>query len=132
MSEGDWMGVVEKQLFNDRALAPAARASDPDTSLVAALLPGRAKQRRVVLDALSWGECHDERLAERCRPLITNDGSVVKRRGELVFLGLAEPVVYDGEPLRVPTRTGSPSQVYRITQAGQDLLRAVKFGEGIE
>lgn len=108
----------------DTAAAPASRATDPETSHEAASLTGRSRQRWIVLDRLAWGAAHDEHLARRCQPLIAHQGSVAKRRHELVAAGLAELVVDDDGPVRWLNAGGQPMRVHRITEAGLAALRS--------
>lgn len=95
--------------------AGPVRPTDPETSVAAAAIPGRNTQRWRVLEALAAGPSHDEGLAHA---LHMEKGSASKRRGELVEAGWAE---WTGDHTR--TSTGASSRVWRLTDAGRQMLK---------
>lgn len=105
--------------FSDYGEQPAVRASDPTTSQIAALAAGRARGKARVARALyEHGTLHDEAIAE-----VTgmSKASTSKRRGDLVKLGLAEPVMLHGAPIITRTRADFPAQVWRLTVRGHEI-----------
>lgn len=105
-------------------IAPGVRDGDPQTSREAAAANplGRSKLRRQVLAALARAEATDHQLALGLA-LLHQRGTVSKRRGDLVDLGLAEPMLDDdGKPVTRPTDTGCDAQVWRITDEGRRAL----------
>lgn len=115
------MSWTQDSLFADTA--GPVRPTDPDTSAEAAAKPGRSELRIRVLRALvTYGEMCDEKitdlLGERAR-----QGSVQKRRCELVTSGLAEKATdREGKTMYDRTRLGSRTIKWRATRAGAEAL----------
>lgn len=101
---------------------PAARSTDPVTSHEAArtvAVHATAQQQRVLgaLYVLTWAS--DETIADHLPSM--NRGSCVKRRSELVALGLVRDTgVY------ARTRSGCRSIVWSLTEAGVELVHRLQ------
>lgn len=99
----------------DAALKPAYRNSDAITSVLAAEVAGRSRQRLAVLGQLyelgSYGAT-DWELGERLGIPPTSSG---KRRLELQRLGLVEHA-----GTKRPTGTGCMAFVWRLNEFGRD------------
>jgi len=99
----------------------SARSSDPDTSHEAGRrTPSlRAHDRRRVLIAHAT---HPDGLTdfELAALVGRQQTSAGKRRGELRDVGLIEQT-----PLRRPAPSGSPAIVWRITPAGEQMVRTI-------
>jgi len=98
---------------------PTARTTDPDTSHGAAVI---ALHRAVGNRALALTTLHqhpagltDFELADLTHVAQTSIG---KRRGELVAAGLAEAAVGEDGPIRRPSTSRTPAQVWRLTELG--------------
>lgn len=112
-----------------------ARNSDPETSREAAETVNVQRDRRAVLFALYMeGEASDgEILSELEHPQFDDERmpygtaqSLRSRRAELMRDGLVELVTYDdGTPVYGRTAYGRRCRVYRLTQAGHELARAI-------
>lgn len=103
----------------------AARTTDPATSHEAArtvAVHASAQQQRVLgaLWTLTWAS--DETIADHLPTM--NRGSCVKRRSELVALGLVRDAgVY------ARTRSGCRAQVWSLTEAGVELVHRLQAEE---
>lgn len=112
-----------------------ARRNDPETSKEAAETVNVSRDRRAVLFALYMeGEAtDDEILAELEHPTFNDEHmphgtaqSLRSRRAELMRDGYIEVVMYDdGTPVYGRTAYGRRCRVYRLTQAGHELARAI-------
>lgn len=115
-------------------VAPA-RATDPETSHMAAIIPigQRTTDRALVLELLYENRdgLTDFDLAARATQRfgrLFKQTSLGKRRGELVSLGLVERARDDdGAPVHGRSDTGSPAIVWRITSEGVDYFRNYPF-----
>lgn len=101
---------------------PATRSTDPLTSHEAARTVAAhcsAQQQRVLgaLYVLTWAS--DETIADHLPTM--NRGSVVKRRSELVALGLVRDT-----GVFARTRSGCRCQVWSLTEAGVDLVHQLQ------
>lgn len=109
--------------LDDYAVQPAARAGDPTTSQETAVTGGRAKPKRIILRTLlEHGPLHDERLAALTG--IRKD-SCIKRRGDLVKVGLVHPVLLHGSPVIARTERGRPANVWSLTYDGVRVARSL-------
>lgn len=105
--------------------AGTARSSDPDTSWEAALrnLSGKRTDRREAL--MAHAAFCDTGLTDFALASLMErqQTSVGKRRGELRDWGLVED-----RGTRRPSPSGSPAIVWRITERGRRMARALREG----
>jgi hypothetical protein len=107
-------------------LLTAVRATDPETSRAAAIDASRfAKGNRLrALQLLkSCGPMTDFELAGRSGLQQTSIG---KRRGECFQAGLVEKLIEFGDIVKRPAPSGSAAIVWKISEAGKNLLHANK------
>lgn len=104
--------------FTDYAGQPAARGGDPVTSKLAALLGGRSVHKALVCRALyEHGPMHDEQIGKVIdRP----KSATIKRRLDLVRMGLVTEATLHGAPIYAKTDAGAASLVWRLTADGRD------------
>lgn len=101
----------------DFASQPAARATDGETSQVAARLPGRGQGKAKVLNALLNRPATDEAIADRTG---LDKGPCAKRRLDCQREGwVAHVLDRDGDPVKAKTKAGTPAFVWCITDEGR-------------
>ena len=109
-----------------RDTQPKARTTDPETSRKAArviTVKAAGHRYQALLAFATYGTLTDFELAEHTRVPQTSIGC---RRLELVRLGLVERA----EGATRPSPSGSPSAVWRITEAGIVKARELKKERG--
>lgn len=110
------MSLFEQPGF-DSPSAPAARATDGETSHAAARLPGRGKGKALVLNALIRRPATDEEIARRTK---MEKGPAAKRRLDCQRAGWVEHARdREGDPVKATTDSGSPAFVWQITDEGR-------------
>lgn len=112
-----------------------ARRNDPETSQEAAETVNVSRDRRAVLFALYMeDELSDDDIFTALEHPQSDDEhmphgtsqSLRSRRAELMCDGLVGLVMYDdGTPVYGRTAYGRRCRVYRLTQAGHELARAI-------
>lgn len=112
-----------------------ARRNDPETSREAAETVNVSRDRKAVLFALYmesdlsddgiFAALEHQLFNDECMPYGTAQ-SLRSRRAELMREGLVKLVTYDdGTPVYGKTAYGRRCRVYRLTQAGHELARAI-------
>lgn len=103
--------------FSDLPEQPASRATDPVTSALAAVAPGRSRGKRAVLRCLhQHGPMHDEKIARLTGLRL---GSASKRRHDLQAMGLVDVASLGGQAVTAHTTSGHAALVWRLTPAGR-------------
>lgn len=107
--------------------APAARATDPATSHMAAKMAEKKcteTQVRAMISLKLNGPLTDFELARHTNMQQTSIG---KRRGDCVKVGMVEMHTdEEGKPVRRRAPSGAWAQVWRITAKGEEYLASLK------